>query len=192
MILSIVEQQPIMDLIPSNVIDIKQSPNSFSKVKFREDVLTVEQEFLNKINNGVVEDALKDCLLTHHFSPVDEKYGCGTYAREMFIPKDTLVIGKIHRHQHLNFIMRGKVSVATEFGKKYFVAPCIFVSEIGLKRAVYAEEDTIWVTIHLTKNANEESLAKIEEEVISPSYDEIGLLDSTSILSKLENKGEEL
>jgi hypothetical protein len=38
----------------------------------------------------------------------------------MFIPKGTVIIGKIHRHQHLNFILQGKVSVATEFGKKYF------------------------------------------------------------------------
>ena len=185
--------ESIIDFVASgNVVELKQDKNSFEKVKFRENVLKLENDFVNMIKDGVMDSTLEDCILTHHFSPVDEKYGCGTYAREMFIPKDTLIIGKIHRHQHLNFIMKGKVSVATEFGKKYFEAPCIFISEVGLKRAVYAEEDTIWVTVHMTKHSGEENLSKIEEEVISPSYQEMNLIASTNELSMLENKGETL
>jgi len=191
--LAIKNGESIIDFVASsNVVELKQDKNSFEKVKFRENVLKLENDFVNMIKDGVIDSTLEDCILTHHFSPVDEKYGCGTYAREMFIPKDTLIIGKIHRHQHLNFIMKGKVSVATEFGKKYFEAPCIFVSEVGLKRAVYAEEDTIWVTVHLTEHSGEENLSKIEEEVIAPNYEEMNLIASTSELSMLENKGETL
>jgi len=191
--LAIKNGESIIDFVASsNVVELKQDKNSFEKVKFRENVLKLENDFVNMIKDGVIDSTLEDCILTHHFSPVDEKYGCGTYAREMFIPKDTLIIGKIHRHQHLNFIMKGKVSVATEFGKKYFEAPCIFVSEVGLKRAVYAEEDTIWVTVHMTEHSGEENLSKIEEEVISPSYEEMNLIASTNEMSMLENKGETL
>lgn len=156
--------------------------NTPSKVKFRENILNVQEGMLKMIANGVVKDTLPDCKLTHYYAPIDEKYGCGTYARQMFIPKGTLIIGKIHRHQHLNFIMQGKVSVSTEFGPKYFEAPCIFVSEVGLKRAVVAEEDTIWVTVHLTKHLGEENLDKMEEEMIVSSYKELGLIDSTKEL----------
>ena len=78
--------------------------------------------------------------------------------------------------------MQGKVSVSTEFGVKYFTAPCVFVSEVGLKRAVVAEEDTIWVTVHLTKHLGEDNLSKMEEEIISPTYEELGLIDSTKKL----------
>jgi hypothetical protein len=191
--LAIKNGELIIDFVASsNVVELKQDKNSFEKVKFRENVLKLENDFVNMIKDGVIDSTLEDCILTHHFSPIDEKYGCGTYAREMFIPKDTLIIGKIHRHQHLNFIMKGKVSVATEFGKKYFEAPCIFVSEVGLKRAVYAEEDTIWVTVHMTEHSGEENLSKIEEEVISPSYEEMNLIASTNEMSMLENKGETL
>jgi hypothetical protein len=66
----------------------------------------------------------------------------------------------------------------------------VFVSEVGLKRAVYAEEDTIWVTVHLTEHSGEENLDKIEEEVIAPSYEEMGLIASTNDLPKIEDKGE--
>ena len=152
--------------------------NSVAKVQFRENIINVQEGILKMIADGAVKDTLPDCKLTHYYAPIDENYGCGTYARQMFIPKGTLIIGKIHRHQHLNFIMQGKVSVSTEFGPKYFEAPCIFVSEVGLKRAVIAEEDTIWVTVHLTKHLGEENLAKMEEEVIAPSYKELGLIDS--------------
>ena len=156
--------------------------NTYKEVKFRESILNVQEGMLKMIAEGVVKDTLPDCKLTHYYAPIDENYGCGSYARQMFIPKGTLIIGKIHRHQHLNFIMQGKVSVSTEFGPKYFEAPCIFVSEVGLKRAVIAEEDTIWVTVHLTKHLGEENLDKMEEEVISPSYKELGLIDSTKEL----------
>jgi quercetin dioxygenase-like cupin family protein len=139
--------------------------------QFRESILKVEAGMKEAIANGQLESTLDQCTVKHYFTPIDEKYGCCTYAREMTIPKGTLIIGKIHRHEHLNIISKGKVSVSTEFGTKYLEAPCTFISEVGLKRAVIAEEDTIWTTIHLTKGNCEADLADIEEEVIAPSYE---------------------
>jgi len=166
--------------------------NAPSKVQFRQDILTVQDGLQQLIASGAVKSTLEDCTLTHYFTPKDEKYGCCTYAREMFIPKGTLIIGKIHRHQHLNFISKGRVRVVTEFGTKYLEAPCTFVSEVGLKRAVYAEEDTLWTTVHLTEFESEAELDKIEQEVISPSYDEMGLIDSTEKLAQIAAQGETL
>ena len=169
----------VIDLLAvEGVVSTQEGQNTPEKIQFRHNVLVLQEGLINKIAKGEIESTLDDCTLTHHFSPIDEKYGCGTYAREMFIPKGTVIIGKIHKHQHLNFIMKGKVSVATEFGKKYFEAPHVFISEVGLKRAVYAEEDTIWVTVHLTEHQGEDNLSKIEEEVIAPTYEEMGLIAS--------------
>jgi hypothetical protein len=160
--------------------------NTVEKVKFRQDILTVQEGMEKMIEAGEMEDRLAACTLTHTFTPIHDEYGCGTYARQMFIPKGTFIVGKIHRHQHLNFIMQGKVSVATEFGKKFFEAPCVFVSEVGLKRAVYAEEDTIWVTVHSTKLIGEENLEAIEAELIAPDYQTLGLISSVDELMKIE------
>lgn len=160
--------------------------NSVDKVKFRQNVLTIEQGIKDKVASGeVIAD---DSPVKHYFAPVDEKYGCGTYAREILLRKGSLVIGKIHRHQHLNIISKGKVTVFTEFGKKELEAPCTFVSEVGLKRAVYAHEDTIWTTIHLTAHVGEENLDKIEDEVIAPSYGDLGLIASVNDLMKIEGE----
>jgi len=163
--------------------------NSLEKVKFRQDILTVQNGLNKMIEDGVVESTLEDCIVKHYFAPKDEKYGCCTYAREMLIPKGTLIIGKIHKHEHLNIITKGKVIVYTEFGEKHLEGPVTFVSEIGLKRSVYAIEDTLWTTIHLTQFVGEENLDKIEEEVIAPDYEQMGLIASVDELSKIENKG---
>jgi hypothetical protein len=166
------------------------APNAPSKVRFRETVLAAQKEMQEMIDSGAAQSAMQDCKLKHYFTPKDEKFGCSTYAREIFLPKGSFVIGKIHRHQHLNFISKGKVKVFTEFGEKYFEAPCTFVSEVGLKRAVYAEEDTIWTTVHLTQFENESDLEKIEDEVISPTYDEMNLIASTNTPLEITAQGE--
>ena len=166
------------------------APNAPSKVWFRETVLAAQAEMQAMIDSGVVESLAQECTLKHYFTPKSDKYGCSTYAREIFLPKGSFVVGKIHRHQHLNILSKGRVKVFTEFGEKHLIAPCTFISEVGLKRAVYAEEDTIWTTVHLTQFENESELSKIEEEVISPSYSDMGLISSTVELSKLQAQGE--
>lgn len=170
-------------------MNLTNSDNSLQKVQFRQDILTVQNGINKMIEDGVIESTLEACTVQHYFSPKDENYGCCTYAREMFIPKGTLIIGKIHRHQHLNIISKGKVVVYTEFGEKHLEGPVTFVSEIGLKRSVFAIEDTLWTTIHLTQFVGEENLGKIEDEVISPDYEQMGLITSVNQLAKIENEG---
>lgn len=160
--------------------------NSLVKVEFRESIMNLQNKMNEAIEKGEAKSTLDECTLTHHFSPIQEEYGCGTYAREMFIPKGTVVVGKIHRHHYINLIMQGKLTVSSEFGRQTYVAPCIFVSEPGMKRAIYAEEDSIWVNIHISKHTGEDSLDQIEEEVIAPSYEALGLIASKDELLKLE------
>jgi quercetin dioxygenase-like cupin family protein len=100
--------------------------------------------------------------------PLKHHYAEGSYAREMLIPKGAIIIGKIHRHSHVNVISKGRIYVATEFGSEILQAPYTFISKPGTKRAVYALEDTVWTTIHVTE---ETDLEKIEEVVIAPDYE---------------------
>jgi hypothetical protein len=104
-----------------------------------------------------------DFPLQHVFAP-------GVYARTIHIPKGGVIIGKIHKHKHLNILSQGTVLVLTESqGIERLTGPLTMVSEPGTKRAVVAESDTVWTTIHLT---NETDLAKIEDEVIAKSFAE--------------------
>ncbi len=123
-------------------------------------------------------DIEKDLPLRHFFAP-------GVYGREITIPKGVLVVGKIHKHSHINIISAGKVRVATEFGDEDFSAPYTFISKPGTKRAVLALEDTIWTTIHVTDKTD---LAEVEEEVIAPTFkDYFKFIEEQKLL---EDKGE--
>jgi hypothetical protein len=151
------------------------NPNTPEQVKARNQVLSAEARLSDAIAQGLVADAMDACKLTHHFTGYGD-YGCSMYARELFIPKGTLLFGKIHRQEHLSFVMKGVIAVWTEHGPKLFEAPATLVSPPGVKRIGYAVEDTIWTTVHFTKYNNEGELDAIENEVIAPSYDAIGLL----------------
>lgn len=106
--------------------------------------------------------------------PVKHVFTSGIYAREVLLPKGSIVVGKIHRHDHLNFISRGEVTVLTKEGVERLRGPCTMVSSAGTKRAVYAHEDTVWMTIHANPK-EERDLAKIEAFVIAPNFDEFPL-----------------
>lgn len=102
----------------------------------------------------------------------------GVYAREVYIPAGTALVGEIHKHDVINVVSKGVIQVATESeGVRIIEAPLTFVSVAGTKRAGLVLEDTIWTTFHATTSTNQE---EIKKEVIADSYD---MLDTS-----LENK----
>ena len=129
----------------------------------RGDILAL-QDAMFAHNGGA--DGLENCPLTHHFAP-------SVYGREMLIPAGGVIVGKIHRHAHLNVVIRGRAKVVTEFGEKIVSGGDVFVSEPGTKRAVYALEDTVWLTVH-PNESNTQDLKAIEEYVIAPDYEALG------------------
>jgi quercetin dioxygenase-like cupin family protein len=130
----------------------------------RSKIVALERAMFD-INDG--ESNADSCPLTHHFAP-------GVYGREILLPKGVRVVGKIHRHAHLNVVVSGRAMVATEFGKREVKGGDIFVSEPGAKRAVHALEDTVWMTIH-PNESNTQDMSAIEEYVIAPDYGAIGM-----------------
>lgn len=125
-----------------------------------------------RANILALEDAMRD--LPQAELPLQHHYAPGLYAREMLIPAGSLVVGKIHKHSHINVISAGVAWVVTEFGKDRLVAPFTFVSEPGTKRTVLAETDVIWTTIHTNEDDCRDPDV-IESRVIVPSYDSLTL-----------------
>ncbi len=101
--------------------------------------------------------------------PVKHHFARGVYVRELFIPKGTALVGKIHKYSQVNIVSKGDISVLTEDGIKRVQAGATIVSCAGIKRAGYAHEDTIWVTIHGT---HETDVDRLEDELIAESFDE--------------------
>lgn len=102
--------------------------------------------------------------------PLKHTFTTGVYMREIFLPKGSIVVGKIHRHDHVNFISYGDVTVLTKDGLKRIQGPCTMVSTAGTKRALYAHEDTVWTTIHANPD-EERNLDKLESFIIAKDYE---------------------
>lgn len=104
-----------------------------------------------------------ECPTTHYFSP-------GIYIREMFLPAGTIAIGKIHKHAHMNILLKGRLALVGENGDRTeLVAPMTFASPAGTQKAVHVLEDTILQNVHAT---NERDLESLEAQLIvsDPSY----------------------
>ncbi len=87
----------------------------------------------------------------------------GIYAREMWLPAGTLLVGKTHKKEHICVILKGKVKVVSEEFSSIIEAPYTYVSNRGAKRAMYAFTDLVWTTFHSVKNIN---LDTIEDELV--------------------------
>lgn len=102
--------------------------------------------------------------------PLQHVYAPGCYARTIFIPAGTFVVGKIHKHQHINVLSQGHVTVYTEQGGvEDLHGPLTMSSSPGTKRALLAHTDTVWTTIHVTTLTD---LAQIEDHVIAKTYED--------------------
>jgi hypothetical protein len=104
----------------------------------------------------------------------------GMYLRSLFRSKDTLIIGKVHKREHFYIVISGEVTIKGADGYSERVkAPRIFVSKPGTKRAVYAHEDSLCITVHRTDSTD---LEKIEAELIEE--DPEALYDSYNQIKK--------
>ena len=103
----------------------------------------------------------QDLEFKHYFSH-------GIYARELYIPRDTILVGKLHKFSQLNILSKGDISVLIDEKVKRIQAPYTIVSPAGIKRIAYTHEDTVWLTIHGTDESN----IDIIEEIFTASSEQ--------------------
>jgi hypothetical protein len=97
--------------------------------------------------------------LTHHFSP-------GVYLREVFMPAGSIIIGHEHTTEHFNIVLSGTAQVVIDGKMSRIVAPCVFPSGVGVRKALLIEQDMRWLTVHPT---DETDLEKLEAKLIRKS-----------------------
>jgi hypothetical protein len=156
--------------------------NDIRLVEFREKIGSFQKQF---------EDGLKSGDLTpspygykHHFTDVHSEFGAALYGREMHLSKGAIVIGKIHKHPVLNVLLKGKLAVVSENGRRVIEAPCVYSSDPNIRRVGHVLEDCIWLNVLMTKHTGEENLDKIVDDHTTDSYKDVGLFDSVDALQK--------
>ena len=98
--------------------------------------------------------------------PIKHLFADQIYIRQMEMKQGQIVVGAIHNHLHVWFLMKGRVLINNNGEKIEHIAPCYTVSQPGSKRSIYALEDSIFVNVH--KNpSNTKDIEKLEKEIVS-------------------------
>jgi len=93
------------------------------------------------------------------------------YIREMTIEQGEVIIGAIHKHLHVWFLLSGNITVLSDGELKEYQAPCTVLSEPGVKRVIYGNEESIFTNVH--KNpTNIEDVKELEKQIVALNYEE--------------------
>lgn len=126
-------------------------------------------------------ESLPDSLGEDPF-PLIHSFSDGLYSREIHLPKGYLIVGKLHKHESMVYILKGKVFVADENGYKEIEAPAHFVSKPWIKRIGYVVEDVVWIDIHHVESENVEDA---EKEIFADNYEDIDMLGYEEAIEEL-------
>ena len=113
-------------------------------------------------------------IVTHqnstHF-PLKHTFADGIYVREMLMEKDSVVVGAIHKHLHVWFLLTGNISVATEDSSVDYNAPCYVLPTPGTKRVIKANQKSTFINIH--KNPTDsQNVEWLEKEIVAKDFKE--------------------
>tara|TARA_R100001463_G_scaffold120280_2_gene176313 strand:+ start:13 stop:477 length:465 start_codon:yes stop_codon:yes gene_type:complete len=144
---------------------------SNNKLVSRKGILELEKVLIDNTDGENIISNKGESIVRSEKFPLKHSFADGIYVREMKMKKGSAVVGAIHNHLHVWFLLVGKITVTTETEQVQYIAPCYVVVTPGAKRVIYANEESIFVNIH--KNpSNTQDLDKLETEIVSKNYEE--------------------
>ena len=137
----------------------------------RKKILDLEKSLINIADGINVEGDGERVVTESKIAPIKHTFADGVYIRQMDMAAGTIVVGAIHKHLHVWFLLAGHVTVTTEDTTEDYIAPCYVVSTPGVKRVILANEDSIFVNVH--KNpSNTQDIDQLEKEIVALNYEE--------------------
>jgi hypothetical protein len=136
----------------------------------REEIQHLQDVLISQADGDNIEGDGKNVIHSKNF-PLKHTFADGIYIRQMDMKTGSMVVGAIHNHLHVWFLLSGHLAVATEESIEEFVAPCYVLATPGAKRVIYAMEDSIFVNIHKNPE-NIKDIKKLEDEIVSLTFKE--------------------
>ena len=137
----------------------------------REKILNLEKSLINKADGVNIEGTGKEIVTDSKIAPIKHSFADQVYVRQMDMKKGSVVVGAIHKHLHVWFLLTGHITVATEDTTEDYIAPCYSVSPPGVNRVILANEDSIFVNVH--KNpSNTQDIDQLEKDIVALNYEE--------------------
>lgn len=145
-----------------NLATISTTLAGLSPVEFDKQVRPL-RAYLERFNeDGELAKLMLEDNVTNHLVG-------GLYVRELLIPKGSIILSRVHKRALVNIISKGRVIVVDSNGHNEYTAPCTFISPAGTQRFVYAPEESVWNTAHITEVTNPDELV---DDLTSDNYDE--------------------
>ena len=136
-----------------------------NQLQTRSKILEVENALLQLVDGENIVKGDSDVF------PLEHTFTDGIYVRQMSMRKDSAAIGKIHKNNHVWFLMSGSMCVASETSSENYEAPCYVEAPAGSKRVLYAIEDCVWVNIY-PNPTNTRNLEELEDMIIAKDFEE--------------------
>ena len=136
----------------------------------RKEIQSLQELLINNADGDNIEGDGKNIIHSKNF-PLKHTFADGVYIRQMDMKAGGVVIGAIHNHLHVWFLLTGHLAVATEDSIEEFIAPCYVLAKPGSKRVIYAIEQSIFVNVHKNPN-NIKDIKKLEDEIVSLTFEE--------------------
>lgn len=103
----------------------------------------------------------------HLFAP-------GIYVRVLHMAAGSVIVSKVHATEHFCLALSGRARVRVGDSVEVVAGPKLMRTMPGTQRALYIEEDAIWITFHPTE---ETDLDAIERQIIAESFDDPRLVE---------------
>lgn len=91
--------------------------------------------------------------------PVKHYFHGFTYMRELFIPAGVMLVGRIHLFDHLEILVSGDITLSTDAdAPQRLTGYTVRNGYAGKQRAIYAHEDSIFMTVHSAEEQEPEAM----------------------------------
>lgn len=132
----------------------------------RQVILELQQYLVDKADGvNIVKGRVTDLF------PLKHTFADGVYVRQMSMNKNTFLVGAIHKHNHVWFLLNGHITVVTEESVEEFIAPCYTLAKPGSKRVIFANEDSVFVNVH--KNPDDtQDINVLDKQIVCDTWEE--------------------
>ena len=136
----------------------------------RKEIIDIEKALINIADNkNIIADSGN--IVYHDKFKYKHTFADGVYIRQMTVEKGEIIMGAIHKHLHVWFLLSGHITVLTENSLEEYKAPCTVLSTPGIKRIIYGNEESIFTNVH--KNpSNTENIKALEKQIVALNYKE--------------------
>lgn len=118
----------------------------------REQIETLQRDLISRID----PDALHDYPTEHYFSN-------GMYCRKATFPANRVIVGAVHKEEHLFILASGQAKVWTEQGESILNSGDVVCGGAGVKRVVLTISECIGINVFRTDSTD---LDEIEKQII--------------------------